>query len=298
MKLSVIVPIYQAEDTLPQCLDSILQQHVDDLEMILVDDGSSDNSLMLCQEYASQHSLIKVIHQNNGGTSSARNTGLDNATGEYITFVDSDDLVAPDTYQQLLTIATKHPEYDFIEYSVVEKSSEKDIRPFLILHDKSYTDLRDYWLSTQGYLHTFVWNKIYRRDIFQNLRFQSGAEPFEDYALMNQLLPLCKTIHTTSRGSHLYNRSRSDSISFSPTGSEMTFLLHESLKMLERFADRRFYEAVLNIQIVVYELTQRQPLLPVMPFFGSWKQVLMHTIGMRHFCQIMRLARKILHKTK
>ena len=136
MKLSVIVPIYQAEDTLPQCLDSILQQHVDDLEMILVDDGSSDNSLMLCQEYASQHSLIKVIHQNNGGASSARNTGLDNATGEYITFVDSDDLVAPDTYQQLLAIATKHPEYDFIEYSIVEKSSEKDIRPFLTLHDK------------------------------------------------------------------------------------------------------------------------------------------------------------------
>lgn len=298
MKLSVIIPIYQAKDTLPQCLDSILQQHVDDLEMILVDDGSTDNSLKLCEEYASQHSLIKVIHQSNGGASSARNVGLDNATGDYITFVDSDDLVAPDTYPQLLAIAAQHPEYDFIEYSIVEKTSERETRPFLILHDNSYTDLRDYWLTSQGYLHTFVWNKIYRRDILQNLRFQCGAEPFEDYTLMNQLLPRCKMIHTTSWGSHLYNRSRSDSISFSPTGSEMTRLLHESLKMLERFVDNRFYETVLNIQIVVYELTLQQPLLPVMPFYGSWKQILMHLIGMRHFCQIMRFARRILHKTK
>lgn len=100
--ISVIVPVYKAEEKLDRCVESIVGQTYRNLEIILVDDGSPDSSPELCDEWATKDSRIKVVHKKNGGASSARNAGISAATGEYITFVDSDDWIEPDMYSSLL----------------------------------------------------------------------------------------------------------------------------------------------------------------------------------------------------
>lgn len=96
--ISIIVPIYNAESTLNRCIDSIINQSFDDWELLLIDDGSKDQSGKICDEYATKDSRIKVFHKENGGVSSARNLGLDNALGKWITFIDSDDKIFDDIF--------------------------------------------------------------------------------------------------------------------------------------------------------------------------------------------------------
>ena len=105
MKISVIVPVYNTEKYLNKCLDSILAQTFTDFELILIDDGSTDNSGKICDEYAEKDSRVKVFHKENGGVSRARNLGIDNASGEYLSFIDSDDFVRPEMYAELIAVA-------------------------------------------------------------------------------------------------------------------------------------------------------------------------------------------------
>lgn len=106
--ISVIVPVYKAEKYLKKCLDSIINQTYKDLEIILIDDGSPDNSGTICDEYAKKDKRIKVIHKENGGDSSARNVGLKEATGKYITTIDSDDWIEIDAYEKMLNVLQKY----------------------------------------------------------------------------------------------------------------------------------------------------------------------------------------------
>lgn len=106
--ISVIIPVYNIEKYLPACLDSIIQQTYRCLEIILVDDGSKDNTGNICDEYAAKDTRIKVIHKTNGGVSSARNNGMDAATGKYISFVDGDDWIDPQMYETLYNNALKY----------------------------------------------------------------------------------------------------------------------------------------------------------------------------------------------
>lgn len=104
--ISVIVPVFNTENYLKKCIDSILQQTYQDIELIIVDDGSTDNSFFICKEYERKDRRVKVIHKENGGQGSARNVGLDVCKGEYIIFVDSDDYILPDMFQILIKNAT------------------------------------------------------------------------------------------------------------------------------------------------------------------------------------------------
>ena len=106
--ISVIVPVYKAESTLERCVKSILAQTVSDLELILVDDGSPDNSGALCDEIAKNDPRVRVFHKENGGAASARNLGVDNLRGEFVSFVDSDDYIAPDMYEKMLPVLREH----------------------------------------------------------------------------------------------------------------------------------------------------------------------------------------------
>ena len=107
VKISVIVPVYNVEAYLPECIRSVLEQSMSDFEMILVDDGSTDGCPAICDAAAEQDDRVRVIHQKNGGLSRARNAGLDAARGEWIGFVDSDDCIHPDMYEKLLAAAEK-----------------------------------------------------------------------------------------------------------------------------------------------------------------------------------------------
>lgn len=106
--VSIIVPIYNCEKYLHKCIDSLLAQTLPNIEIILIDDGSTDNSGNICENYANNHKNIKVFHQQNSGPAKARNIGLENANGEYIGFVDSDDYISPDMYETLYNLAIKN----------------------------------------------------------------------------------------------------------------------------------------------------------------------------------------------
>ena len=107
-KISIIIPVYQVEKYIKRCLDSILSQTYSNLEIILIDDGSRDMSGKICDEYTIKDSRIKVIHQDNAGVSVARNKGLDICTGDYVTFVDSDDFLEPLMYEKMMELHKYH----------------------------------------------------------------------------------------------------------------------------------------------------------------------------------------------
>ena len=109
MRLSIVIPVYRVEQTLERCLESILRQPPADCEVILVDDGSPDACPRLCDEWAERDPHIRVAHQANAGLSAARNTGIKMATGDYITFVDSDDFVGDNTFAVLIAKLSAHP---------------------------------------------------------------------------------------------------------------------------------------------------------------------------------------------
>ena len=110
MKVSVIIPVYNSEQYLRRCLDSVLNQSVQDYEIILIDDGSTDGSLDICNEYAERNRNIKVIHKLNGGVSSACNLGINYSRGKYLMFCDSDDYVEPDWIATMYQYAEKNPD--------------------------------------------------------------------------------------------------------------------------------------------------------------------------------------------
>ena len=114
MKLSIIIPLYNNENTLGRCLESVLSQDIDDCEIIIVDDGSTDNSGLLADEWERNDKRISVIHKQNGGPSEAKNYGLDVVKGEYVTFVDSDDELAPDTLKPLIEMLEIHADFDIV----------------------------------------------------------------------------------------------------------------------------------------------------------------------------------------
>lgn len=156
--LSVIIPVYNVERTLRHCVDSVLAQDVDDMEVILVDDGSTDNSPAICDDYGRQ-GKARVTHQRNGGLSAARNTGMALATGRFITFVDSDDYIQADTYRPLLSIIGDG--YDIVEYPV-ERETPQGLK-LLSYGNHTYTSMQSYWVDARGYEHAYAWNKLYRR---------------------------------------------------------------------------------------------------------------------------------------
>lgn len=123
-KISVIVPVYKAEKVLNKCIDSILAQTYTNLEVILVDDGSPDKSSVICDQYAERDSRVKVIHKKNSGVSSARNCGMDMATGDYCTFVDSDDFIEPVMYQAMMEKAEQY-DCDVVMCDCVKEFGDK-----------------------------------------------------------------------------------------------------------------------------------------------------------------------------
>lgn len=223
MKISIIIPVYNVLDHLKECLNSILLQHVDDLEVVLVDDGSTDGSGEFCDKWAKDKTFAIVVHQSNKGLSAARNTGLDHATGEIITFLDSDDRLGSDTLHDNLHYFSAYPNLDLLEYPVriFEGSSQEHLLTFESqLVTTPYPD----WLRRCGYNHCYVWNKLYRADLWKQVRFPI-EEVFEDTAIMPSIIRSCHAIYYSSRGCyHYFYREGSISHRWHYTDSRSLFL--------------------------------------------------------------------------
>lgn len=175
-KLSIIVPVYNVAPYLNCCLDSILSQTFKDYELILVDDGSTDGSDKICDTYQLKDDRIRVIHQQNKGLSGARNTGIEFATGKYITFVDSDDYVHPLMYEILISVIEKKESDVAVCTSVRTQQDIIFTEQDLVKCDYELV----YWnldksLRNISLMNFVVWNKIYRRSIVNEIRFEDRA---------------------------------------------------------------------------------------------------------------------------
>lgn len=201
MLLTVIIPVYKTEQTLDRCIESVLSQDVPGgMEVILVDDGSPDNCPALCDAWAERDSRIRVVHQQNRGLGAARNAGLDIAAGDYVTFVDSDDYLAADTYPHLLKRLEEHPEADILEYEIKQtKEGEED----QTLTDEVYPNARQYWLQTRAWWHSYACNKIYRRKLFDEVRYADDRF-CEDMLMLVQLLEQQPIVATAHWGAYVY----------------------------------------------------------------------------------------------
>ena len=139
--LSVIIPVYNVEKYLRKCVDSVLAQDIADMEVILIDDGSPDNCGAICDEYAEKDTRVKVIHKEHEGLSSARNAGLDIARGKYITFVDSDDYLLPNTFIPNLDYIVNHPEVDCLQFPTIYDDRIEYAKKYTPLKEKLYVRL-------------------------------------------------------------------------------------------------------------------------------------------------------------
>ena len=297
MKLSIIIPIYNVEDTLRRCLESVLGQMDDRMEVIIVDDGSTDTSGQIAEQMTAGRTDCRLIRQTNKGLSAARNAGIEAATGEYITFADSDDFVAKSTYTALLAVLAEHPAYDIIEYPVMEHYGHPTKQHLLTFPDAVVGSIRDYWLCG-GHLHTYACNKLYRRELFADIHFPEG-KAFEDAYTYPFLLQRAKVVATTSVGRYYYCHN-DRGITAQAGGKELTDLLEAHLTHLHLWGrlTRDYYQALLNIQMDVYEATHAVPVLPVLPYKVTLKPFVLHSIGLKRLCQLNRFIHRIRKRSR
>ena len=284
MKLSVIIPVFQVATTLEGCVESVLSQDYADL--------------------AAKHPQVHVIHQTNKGLSAARNTGIELSKGTYITFIDSDDTMGSNTLKLLMTELEQHPEYDILEYPVY-LFYQSHTQKILTFPQQTYQDMTTYWLDGKAYEHTYACNKIYKRTLFQNVRFPEGRV-FEDAFTLPQLLKKCHTIATTSKGMYYYYWNPKG-ITANAKGEELTQLLESHVVMLNQLKNnctpkalKTYYEKVLNIQIDVCEMTTNSPSLPEIDFgwkCGSTKLFLKKIFGIRGLCKLYKNIHKLYRRS-
>ena len=228
--ISIIVPIYNVEQYLEKCINSILNQTYTNLEIILVDDGSPDNSGKICDEYAKKDNRIKVIHKENGGISSARNTGLKVARGAYVGFIDSDDYIEKDMYEILYKNVKK-------ENADISICSNYDIYKNKIIGTKKqgiYTVMTPeetiIKMNSFGYFGFPVWNKLYKKELFYDLRFLTDKKTCEDWYFLYEVICKCKKIVYQSVPKYYYCL-RENSLSQSNVDYEMLKASEYSIKI-------------------------------------------------------------------
>lgn len=302
MKLSIIIPVYRVEDTLDRCVESVLKQDYNDMEIILVDDGSPDNCPQKCDDWSRKDSRIRVIHKANGGLSDARNAGLDIAQGDYISFVDSDDFISLSTYGPLMNTLSRRPEIDILEYPVIVNFRSPKQHKLDFTEETVYDNISDYWYKGQAYLHSYACNKIYRSSLFEEIRYPKGIV-FEDIHTLPKLLKRANTIMTSGKGLYYYCPNPSG-ITATADGNALRMLLQPHVEIV-RSSQRQdqdfqtYYLHVLNIQMDVYEQAGDDPILPQIhmnPQYFKGKQqfkaTALNILCIKRLC----ITNKILHK--
>lgn len=194
-EVSIIVPVFQVEKYIAQCIESVLNQTFQDFELILIDDGSKDKSGMICDSYAAKDNRIHVIHTENKGAAAARNAGLERASGRFITFLDGNDFLAENMIERLHEVIV-HSEYEMVvcDFLNIFPDENKNFALHLQEMEISGREVLAHWKIQKNYgVWTVVWNKIYKRDILENLRFPEGKY-FEDEFFSDQLYLRCNSI--------------------------------------------------------------------------------------------------------
>ena len=203
-EISIITPVFNAEKYLLRCLDSILKQTFEDWELILIDDGSADNSPAICAEQARNDSRIRVIHQANAGASAARNTGLNSVQGKWITFVDSDDWIAPDYLELMLqTASSQNVDAVFCNCFFVQ---EDKVVPHFIYEENQTFHREEIFkrLLTISQVRSEIWGKIFKSELPASLRLRTNVRIGEDMLFLIELYYSNQSVRTAILREPLY----------------------------------------------------------------------------------------------
>lgn len=237
-KISIIVPVYNVENYLAKCLDSLVAQSHQNIEILVINDGSKDQSEKIIQQYAQKYpEKIKAFSKINGGLSDARNFGLDRAIGEYIGFVDSDDYVTETMFEEMLHLAEKHQAKMVIcniqkvdqNGKITQKLTQIPNMPEKIDLEKNFSVFSD--------VSYFACNKLFKKDLFHHKRFKKGVH-FEDIQLIPQLLLQCDTLAQTQNFHYQY-LERTDSITKTHTEKGLDML--KAVEDVEQFFEESAY---------------------------------------------------------
>lgn len=241
MKVSIIVPVYNTATYLEKCLDSLVNQTLDELEIIVVNDGSTDDSQKIIDDFVSKYPSIKAFEKQNGGLSDARNFGIEKATGEFIGFVDSDDFVSVDMFERMYRKGVElGADIVFCDLEKVNEKREvfRDLPQSPQLPERIELQ-KDF--SIFGEMACFACNKLFRKSLFEKHRFKKGIH-FEDIELIPKLVLDAKIIAKINEPFYKYFE-RQDSITKTHTrkGLDM-FLAIESVKEAFDFSDYRHFQ--------------------------------------------------------
>ncbi len=245
MKISVVVPVYNTSKYLRKCLDSLVNQTFKDIEIICVNDGSTDSSLSILQEYKAKYNSIKIISQKNQGLSSARNTGIEAACGDYIGFVDSDDWVDLDFFAKLYE-AILYNDCDIAVASIIrEKNFYKKYR-VKYFTDKIYYDLEERVKICGLPKSSYVWNKLYKKDVIK--LFKPNVF-FEDMFWIPKILQQTKSLVTVSGINYHYRATANSIVKSIPTIKKQNDYYLAQQQMIEFFETNqiKIEEKVKNI---------------------------------------------------
>lgn len=219
-KISVIVLVYEVEKYLDSCVKSLINQTYKNIEIILVDDESPDNCPTLCDNWAKKDERIKVIHKKNGGIADTRNAGLNAVTGDYIGFVDGDDLVSKDMYKNLVEILEKNG----VDISACQESRFADGESPVFTNDNKVIVIDDNSVAINGVINDelvlcFLWNKLYKKELWDSIIFPFGKN-YEDMFVLYKVVSKAKKVAVTNSVMYGYRR-RDNSITTNWSKSNM-----------------------------------------------------------------------------
>lgn len=301
--LSIITPVFNVEQYLDRCVQSILAQSYQELELILIDDGSTDGSAAKCDIWAQADKRVVVIHKENGGVSSARNEGLKRVKGEYITFVDPDDFLESDTYQPNMDYLVQHSEVDIIQFPYCHYSCDAVMsnyhKPAAMLFSGTEQIFRNWWSGSP--LEYVIWNKIYKRHLWAAISFSVGHTS-EDTILVPKFVSQAKRVYISEQGLYYYQRSRKDSYTYMYDFNKHLDLFYAHVAIYECFSmfpdmvsekvlafTRLFRRLIIAKQSNDYADVSNQLLL-VQHLFPSWFEI----VTSRHTEKMWLLAAKFM----
>ena len=261
-KISIIVPVYNVEQYLCQCIESILSQNYSDFELLLINDGSKDNSGKICDKYASIDCRIKVFHKKNGGVSSARNIGLQYACGDYVTFVDGDDmLMEDDMLFQLYHLYLSDIKYEIIEfpglYFAGNKEKEYLNRIQCNLELSKPVSIFNYWFTNPRFE---VWGHLFKRSLLQGICFDEMLTVGEDVVFLMEALQRCKSYLAVKEGCYYY-RYRDTSVMHKKMAVDYNLFILQIIIRKNKIEDHTiffnlFYRIIMP-QILVEKLSKK-----------------------------------------
>lgn len=259
MKISVIVPVYKVEKYIEKCIQSLLDQTYTNFEALIVDDGSPDQSIAIAKKLIGNDSRFIFLEKENGGLSSARNMGLDYATGDYVAFLDSDDYFDSQCFFECINILKDNDECDVLVFGLNWVSSTYKIIKSAFPNVNRYYELNDFLLEQRS-LDPVVWNKIYKKEIFNDLRFTEGIL-YEDKEIMckilyqKKILGLNKALYyyLQRQGSimHSYNKNSLPS-RFYIAESHKNFMIQEGIYDNNIAYYKKFYIRCCILQTALY----------------------------------------------